>query len=534
MKAIKEICAQFEEQGYIGPVPMLSVPECRKFLQAAVMAMIKETPLDWGKGYAASSRVFYELGRHPALMQYVSALLGEDVMLWSAALIRRGAKAIHPWHSDIEAACTPEKTVSVWIGLEQISKKTSLQIIPYSHTFGKTIQEVRKVQGKGRDEASSKDVLFWAKKLDERCSLVTPDMKDGEALIFNGHLWHYSHNTSGKTRLAVVLQYAVPSAKIRIPDAKILDFPFKQYKYPKPGCVMVKGEDTAGVNRIVAPPVASNKTWCHKLTSRIDPFRIGLSPDNGSGFKSNPVFKGVTPGLESLSCHISVLNEGKSPHAPHKHKEEEIFLLLDGEIEIVLPDNADEEEQRQRIKAGECFYYPAGYTHTLKTVSKEPANYLMFKWHSHVRPTPEQLSFCKFDISKVLKSTKPKKGYAHTDVFAGPTGCLQQLSCHVTTIASGGGYEVHSDPYDVAIVLLEGEVETLAQRVGAHSVIFYPAGEEHGMSNPGKRAAKYIVFEFHPCPKISVRQLLNKISDPKCWGRKIKHTVSNLTTELLI
>ena len=40
-------------------------------------------------------------------------------------------------------------------------------------------------------------------------------------------------------------------------------------------------------------------------------------------------------------------------------------------------------------------------------------------------------------------------------------------------------------------------METLGQRVGPHSVIFCPAGEPHGIRNPGEVVAKYIVFEFH-------------------------------------
>jgi len=67
------------------------------------------------------------------------------------------------------------------------------------------------------------------------------------------------------------------------------------------------------------------------------------------------------------------------------------------------------------------------------------------------------------------------------------------------------GYEPHGDDYDVSIVILEGEVETLGKRVGPHSVIYYAAREPHGMYNPGEVAAKYIVFEFHGHPSILIR-----------------------------
>jgi hypothetical protein len=56
----------------------------------------------------------------------------------------------------------------------------------------------------------------------------------------------------------------------------------------------------------------------------------------------------------------------------------------------------------------------------------------------------------------------------------------------------------------VAIVLLEGEVETDGHRVKAPGVIFYSAGESHDMKNVGSSRAIYVVFEFHGKPAEAV------------------------------
>ena len=53
------------------------------------------------------------------------------------------------------------------------------------------------------------------------------------------------------------------------------------------------------------------------------------------------------------------------------------------------------------------------------------------------------------------------------------------------------------DPYDVAILLLAGTVETLGRTVTAPSVICYQAGEPHGITSVGDVPARYLVFEFH-------------------------------------
>ena len=49
----------------------------------------------------------------------------------------------------------------------------------------------------------------------------------------------------------------------------------------------------------------------------------------------------------------------------------------------------------------------------------------------------------------------------------------------------------------MAIVPLDGTLETLGQTVSPKSVIYYGAGELHGMRNPGTEPARYLVFEFH-------------------------------------
>jgi len=228
---------------------------------------------------------------------------------------------------------------------------------------------------------------------------------------------------------------------------------------------------------------------------------------------------------------VSVLNKDQCPHPPHAHKEEELLLLLAGEIDLILPDapglNGD---QRMRLKPGQFAYYPAGFPHTLQTVSQDPANYLMFKWHSFPSKTDAPLSFCHFSVFDALEANAGKVGFRTRRLFEGPTACLRKFHCHASTLTPGAGYDAHSDAYDVAIIILEGEVETLDQRVGPHGVIFYRAGEPHGMFNPGKEIAKYVVFEFYgsqtglpAIPHHTILSFLAKLTDRHRWKRKLRH-----------
>jgi MoaA/NifB/PqqE/SkfB family radical SAM enzyme/quercetin dioxygenase-like cupin family protein len=235
-----------------------------------------------------------------------------------------------------------------------------------------------------------------------------------------------------------------------------------------------------------------------RLLSRIDRVSLPLQPDEEKGWRPYPIFRGATKGLSELSCHVSVLNRDRCPHLPHAHKEEELLLLLSGQVDLIFPnDQTPYGNRRQPLKAGQFVYYPSGFSHTLQTVSESPSTYLMLKWHAPEIERENRLEYGLFNMHEHMKGSDVKEGFHLRVVFDGPTAFLGRLHCHTSTLTSGAGYDPHSDPYDVAIIVLEGEVETLGKRVGPHGVIFYAAGEPHGMRNPGTAVARYIVFEFH-------------------------------------
>ena len=543
----RDMYDQFAEQGYANPFRVLSLAECQRFLRAA-MDPRKEPPLDWEKGHAATSRAFYEIGTHPALLEVVATLLGGDAMLWGASIVPRPPGAVHPWHTDIESIGPPGKTVSVWMGIEHTTRDSSLLVVPYSHHFGATVQEVRQQFGKSRADTTDEDVIRWAQQRDSRSHLVKLEMTDGEALVFDGNLWHCSHNVSSQTRQALLLQYATPDTEIRIPDFNQLDWPFEYLNVPRPACLMVRGSAKSGVNRIVSAPVAVNADEpVPQLTSCVYPLRVPLPLDKDplgqdplsqdKVWRQNPIFTGSTADLRFLSCHASVLATNQCPHPPHTHREEELLLLLDGEADLILPDAALD-DRRKRLRCGQFVYYPAHFAHTLQTVSSEPASYLMFKWHAQPTQSDRPLGFGHFTGLERQQDAVTEDGFCPSLVFEGPTAYLRKLHCHASTLAPGAGYEPHVDAYDVAIVVLEGEIETLGERVKPHGVIFCRAGEPHGMRNSTKAIAKYLVFEFHGWQEAGEAapghaqlddaargnhpSVLTKLTDPQRWKRKLK------------
>jgi uncharacterized cupin superfamily protein len=242
------------------------------------------------------------------------------------------------------------------------------------------------------------------------------------------------------------------------------------------------------------------------LTSWIYPLQIPLEPDVEEGWKPYYLFEGSTSVMKSLSCHVSVLISGHKPHQPHIHKEEEILILLEGEVDLFISDGLTRYgTKRRRLKPGEFVYYPTNFAHTLQTVSEIPANYMMYRWYANRKGNGAALKFGHYNVFELLPNIEGKGGFFTRMLFEGPTDFLKKLHCHISTLSPKMGYEPHEDDYDVSIVTLEGEVETLGKRVGPHNIIYYAAGEPHGMYNPGDVTAKYLVFEFHGYPSLLFR-----------------------------
>jgi mannose-6-phosphate isomerase-like protein (cupin superfamily) len=486
---------EFQRDGFLGPVRLFTGAECREI--AAYLARPDlPAPADWGKGRAVHERYLYELATRPELLSLITPILGEDVILWGASAVMRGPGDIHPWHSDIESSAPDGRFATVWVGIENTSRESALQVISRSHLLGKTVQEARLDRGLRREEATPEAMLESVRAHDPEAELIQADMTNGDALVFDGRLWHGSDNTRRDgQRVALLFQYAAAECAVRIPDLTQLDWPFRLKESPLPPAIVVAGAERQGPNRIVpAPPVSAQSL--RVLVTAVHSVVLPLE-NPGKPWEAFPAFRGATRSLSEMSCHASVLVPGHSPHPPHAHQEEELLIPLHGEVELLIAKGPKDSAPRiERLTPGSFVFYPAGQHHTIRNPGTSPVGYLMFKWHAGGKGASGQLGTTVVHHAGITPPADAPAFWTKV-LLDGPTAQLGKLHSHLTQLAPGGSYESHVDPYDVAIVVLSGTVETLGQTGGPHTVFYCAAGEPHGMRNPGTEPARYLVFEFH-------------------------------------
>jgi mannose-6-phosphate isomerase-like protein (cupin superfamily) len=482
------------KDGFVGPVRLLDACECRSAIWH-LRRRRRPPPIHWAKGGAVADRFLLDVATMPTILGPVRAILGDDVILWGASDVRRDPGQVHVWHTDIETSDPSGRFVSVWIGLENTGVESGLQLISGSHRFGKTIQQVVHEHGLKRGSASPNDVVKWSKELDPDAELRQPEVEDGMGIIFDGRVWHGSVNTrSSGVRTALLLQYAGGDIPVREADLSQLEWPFRFYDDRRPPVVRVSGTPRPDINRVFDPPSARGRF--RGVPPKVVPVCLPLAEDRDKVKRSYPLFDGPTPVMNRLGCHVSVLSPGQTPHAPHSHGEEELLIVLEGEANLVITDSpALEAVRSERLLPGSFVYYPAWQHHTLHNLSERPVTYLMLRWYAAGFQSAPPLGVRVF---RPEADSVPDAGRSvMTPLFECSTDYLGRLHSHMTTMAPGAGYEPHADEYDVAIILLEGMVETLGETVGPCAAIFYPAGEPHGMRNVGDGPARYVVFEFH-------------------------------------
>ncbi|MBT8399088.1 MAG: cupin domain-containing protein [Rhodothermia bacterium] len=490
--------ADFERYGFAGPFEVFSPDQCERIVGLVDSIGQQQPPSEWHKGHASTSSPLFRIATNPRILDHVQTMLGKDIMLWGATVVRRRPGQVHPWHTDIETSGSDLRTVSAWIGIRNTNEKSSLQLITSSHRFGKSIQEVAAQRGVPRWKTTGGRAFEWAQEMDPESKLVTPKLTNGQMILFDGRLWHGSENENNfGERLALLLQYASPDSPIRMPDLSKLDWPFRLIETPRPPCLVVRGSanslnSSKPANNFSRPPVAdpelpSISAWIRKL-------EVPLAENPKTGWKVHPIFRGSTPNLDRISCHASALAAETVPHPPHAHDDEELLIMLSGEATLVLKN--DGEEEHHSVKRGQFAYYPAHQLHTLRASATQSANYVMFKWRNETEDAVPELECQVIDLEAYWPNDKESE-FRTGRVFEGATNYLRRLQCHVTRLEVGAGYDAHIDAHDVAIVVLEGEVETDGQQVGKNGVIFFAAGTPHGMRNVGPNPARYLVFEFH-------------------------------------
>ena len=159
---------------------------------------------------AAVTPELYQLVRHPALLDLLTALLGPEVAWTGSFAVRvklpEREETAFPWHQDTQYYGNPTQhlhVISVWIPLVDVDERNGcLHLLPGSHQWG--------LLGGARD---AERVVRMFEDVEQRAKPVVLPMRRGDLLAFTNMTCHASTvNTTDEMRWSIDLRYVVPEA----------------------------------------------------------------------------------------------------------------------------------------------------------------------------------------------------------------------------------------------------------------------------------------------------------------------------------
>ena len=199
---------------------------------------------DNGEG-VRGSRAFLDLARDPEIVELVSGVLGEDVILWGCHVFCKPAVEGYetPWHQDGHYwPIRPLATCTAWVALEPSTVENGcLRVIPRSHAE-------RRLHDHLHEDRTDLTLNQRLAHVDEAAA-ADIELQPGEMSLHDVYMIHGARaNTSGKRRSGAALRY-MPSTSVFERDLRPVDgksgVPVNFARRP---LWLVKGRDRSGRN----------------------------------------------------------------------------------------------------------------------------------------------------------------------------------------------------------------------------------------------------------------------------------------------
>ncbi len=97
--------------------------------------------------------------------------------------------------------------------------------------------------------------------------------------------------------------------------------------------------------------------------------------NTGKGYRRD-FFNRATSQLNQFEMHTTALNADSVSHAPHTHVQEEVILVLRGNVEMFI------DGKYYKGSAGDLYFISSNVPHNLKNIGKDQCEYFAFQWRN--------------------------------------------------------------------------------------------------------------------------------------------------------
>ncbi len=212
--------SQFDSDGYVSPIPVLSVAEANDLRRELEAVEARQNGALYPEQRSKSFLLFKwlnDLVRDARILDPVEQLIGPDILLWNTIfwIKEAGAKNFVSWHQDTKYwGLSSDKVVTAWIALSPASIKAGcMRVMPGTHR-GETLSHEDRYHADNmltRGQEISAD-------LDETKAEFMP-LDVGQMSIHSYRLAHSSGpNETDDRRIGVSMHYLPPDTRQIVGD----------------------------------------------------------------------------------------------------------------------------------------------------------------------------------------------------------------------------------------------------------------------------------------------------------------------------
>jgi len=205
----------FTEQGYVAPIPVLTVQEAERYrLRLEEASAVR--PETAQRVLKMKAHLVFgcldELVRLPAVLDAVESLLGSDILAWTSSLFAKSPSSpdFVSWHQDLTYwGLDPPEVVTAWIALtESTPANGCMRVVPGTHQ--RDVVEHRDTFAPHNMLSRGQEV---AVQVDEAAA-VDLVLQPGEMSLHHVKIVHGSYpNRSPRQRTGFAIRYISPAVR---------------------------------------------------------------------------------------------------------------------------------------------------------------------------------------------------------------------------------------------------------------------------------------------------------------------------------
>lgn len=209
------------------------------------------------------------------------------------------------------------------------------------------------------------------------------------------------------------------------------------------------------------------------------------------------ILEGIGTDLQYIEMHATSLEPGKAPHPPHKHDDEEMIIIKEGQLTVTI------EGKSKILSAGSVALMMPGDEHGFINSGNTKTTYYVMRYRSKAPVQTERAKTAggsfMVDANDVVFKPHDKGGVR--SYFEKPTGMAKRFEMHVTTLNAGlKSHDPHTHTAEEIVLMVKGngnmQIANDHIPCSTGDVIFLRSGVLHAITNNSKEPITYFAFQF--------------------------------------